>query len=229
MQPKAIPLVFAALAVLVSGCGESGVRESRPIEVIFFVGGPTGARFRVDALQAANADHRFGDRVFEAPHFFVLENVRQPVSGIFQALDEPIRVTLALGSPTSSLGQEGQSRTIEPGQSDNSVGTGTPAPDPRGVEARFEVTSTGTVGFTAILGDQNATNLTSCVLPSEIAQNCLTPATFFLENPQKTVSAVFTKLATENPDARLDVNLFLDDRLAETESAKGDVVIAHDL
>jgi len=224
----------APLALLLAcvACGESGQRETRPIEVLFFVDGPSGTPFRVTALQAANADHSFGDQVFETPYFFVLENSFQPVSGTFEALEDPISVTFALGSPTSALGQEGETKTIVPGGLDNSVGAGQPDPRVRGHEARFDVTSIAgpiNVGFTATLGDQKGTNITTCALPNDVAQSCMTPTTFFLENPQTTLSGVFTKLFGESPDAELKVELFLDGKLVRTATGTGDVILSKDL
>lgn len=234
-RPRSI-LSAVALAVcwvtLAGGCGGSGTRETQPIEVIFFVDGPEGARFRVEAIHAANADHRFGEREFAAPHFFVLENARQPVRGWFEPLDDPIRVTVALGAPTTALGSEGETRTISPGDEDRSVGTGHPSPEPSGPEVRFEVTAGDDgahVGFTATVGDRNATVITSCVLPPAIAPNCFTPATFFIENPRGTVSGLFTKFASENPDIAIRADLIVDGSLRDTDSGRQDAVVSVDL
>src|SRR5262249_1340447 len=78
-----------------------------------------GARFMVDGLQAANADHKLPGRTFEAPYFFVMENARQfkaPSAGIrgcFRTLpDETSPITIFLFYGTALQ----QRVTLQPGQ-----------------------------------------------------------------------------------------------------------------
>ncbi|HSD10004.1 MAG TPA: hypothetical protein VLF14_03415, partial [Candidatus Binatia bacterium] len=106
-------LALAAVSALsVGGCGKGGSRASRPIEVLYRVSGPSGTSFRIltaaearpecprGDMRARNAVHRFGDRVFQAPHLFILENAFQPTSATFELpADEtnPISIDLFLG------------------------------------------------------------------------------------------------------------------------------------
>jgi hypothetical protein len=200
----------------------------RPVEVSLFIQGATGSQFRVPSLEAANARYEFGDRVFAAPHFFVLENAFQPVRATIEAVNEPVTTSLFLGAGVEGLVA---SVTIPPGVSDT-IGTGDPEPRVEGPQARFEVTSAGgpaNIAFTATLGDQTAANVTACVLIPDVATSCLTPALFFIQNVQETVSGVFRKLSGESPDARLRVDLFIDDELVDSDSGSGDVVVSEDL
>jgi hypothetical protein len=227
------------LAVAVLSCGESGSRAVRPIEAIFLVSGATGTQFRLGSdparcggqtgLRAANADHQFGDRIFEAPFTFVLENAFQPLAGTFEALDEPITVTLALG--TTPVRAE---VAVMPGQC-VTVATrdaGLPDPDVRGPEVRFEVLAVEpptTVSVSATLGDESATNLTDCIIDGVSFDGCRTPAIFFIEDPQETVSGVFSKYSSQNRDAVLRAELYVDGRLEDSETDDGDLVVSHDL
>jgi hypothetical protein len=142
-------------------CGESGSRDQRPIEVIYYVTGVSGTRFQVEGFQAANADHDLRGREFRTPHFFVLENAlqfelpAQPIRGTFQAIDDTIQVFVLFGTQL-------QERSIElaPGQratfpcDDLDVDTGEcrdgnippPTPAPRGPEIRFEICTAAAEG-----------------------------------------------------------------------------------
>lgn len=243
-------LALAGLCVM-SACGRSGSRETRPVEVLYRVSGPSGTRFRVlpearpdcgaPGIQAENADHRFGDRVFQAPHLFVLENAFQPVSASFEVPDDEVdsvRVDLFLGTePRSTTDQP-----ISPGDC-ATVSTGIPEPQPVGPEARFEICAYVTpppagarcgdfpdahVGFSANVGDPTGAHVTTCVI-TPVAEACRTPATIFVEEPQDLVSGVISKLTAENPNAVIRVELYLDDVLVDDSAGKDNVKVSKDL
>lgn len=255
MQLK-IAVVSALLLVVVAGCGKSGSRATRPIEVIYYVNAPEGTRFQLlenadpaacgsngIGIQAANAQHLFGDRVFRAPHFFIDENADQPVRAVFVNLDEsanpePISINLFLGPNLQA-----STPPIFPGECDT-VGTDdddTLEPVIRGDVVRIEVCSRppdadtnvpcadeealdARVSFFASLGDLKDSNLTNCnILP--VAESCRTPATFFIENPQEVVSAVFEKLSDQNPDATMRAELYINAKLEDTNTGGNTVIV----
>jgi hypothetical protein len=99
----------ALLAVTVFSCG-SGTNFEKPVEVLFFVQGPTGAPFVFEleghaddclassttgqggfvnsggrGIQSVDADHT-SDLVgtFAAPYFFIIENERQPIRAVIR-------------------------------------------------------------------------------------------------------------------------------------------------
>lgn len=221
--------------MLLPGCGKSGERETRPIEVAFRVTRPGGVPFQVAALQAANADHRFGERVFESTHLFVMENARQPVSGTFRNLSTDQSVTIEIYFGDLLM----KSEPIPPGACCTvSLDEGCaqandvcpePAPISMETEVRFEVFSlspiTG-IGFTATLGDESATNVTACAVSGDF---CRTPATFFIEEARGSISAIFIKRADQDPDTVFQADLFIDGVLRESETDDEDVVISVDL
>jgi len=226
---------LAALLLLSTACGKSGERETRPVEVLFYANIPTGAAFEVVALQGENADHRFDGVVFEAPQLFVLENAIQPVRGIFKNVDPELTLVVELAFGTDLVNRQeippGVCCTVAPG-SDCSQATEVcdefPA-TPSEPEIRFDVYSIAGathVGFSATLGDQVATNITACALGSNI---CLTPTTFFLEQPQDVVSGVFTKYSNQDPTAVLRADLYIDGVLSESASGTDNVVVSRDL
>ena len=250
MPPRATFFVALCAAVSVAACGKSGSRETRPIEVIYRAGGPAGALFRVadmerpdcvgTGIRSANTDIQFGDRVFTAPHFFILENSVQPVSATFEVPPDEldaVAVDLFLGLDLRDT------LTVIPGAC-GVIGTGEPTPEVPGQHrVRVEVCGFATkppsdvvcgdlpdafVGFTATIGDSKGTNVTSCSI-RPVAESCRTPATLFLADPQVTVSAVIGKLSGENKDAYQRVELYIDDRLVDSQSGRGDVVVSHDL
>ncbi|MEO8605483.1 MAG: hypothetical protein ABI629_23135 [bacterium] len=209
-----VPLLFT------TACGTSGgPDQSRPIEVSYYVTGAQGTQFQFvssDApcgalpgtgIQSPNVDHQFGDRMFETPYLFVLENAKQPIRATVRNMsaNEPIQVNLYLGETPQRTGDEatirpGECRTIESGSTRNIT------IKPRGVEAQVEICSplagAGTpcldsqssvdrhINYFATIGDLVASNLTNCILPSQNIEACTTPSTFFVENPQDQVSAV---------------------------------------
>jgi hypothetical protein len=103
-------LFFATVAALVlAACGDDS-DDFRPIEILYFVQGPTGGLFEiVDAgdnddclaqsrqqegtlvpsegygFQSASATHLLPG-TFQAPHYFVFENEGQPARGVFRNL-----------------------------------------------------------------------------------------------------------------------------------------------
>ena len=118
-----LPILF--LLSLVS-CG-SEPDQSRPIEILYFVQGPSGAEFELVGpgdtagcmaesterqgvliptggfgLQSAGATH-YRDGRFRAPHYFILENEEQPTRAVIRNLaTAPLTVLRVLGAPNSS-------------------------------------------------------------------------------------------------------------------------------
>ncbi len=248
---RTICLFAALLAVAGIACGKSGSRETRPIEVIYRASGVTGTRFRMrpeaptdctgSGIRGSNGDHQFPLRIFEAPHFFILENLSQPVSATFEVLPDetnPLRVDLFLGTDLRAT----TSRDITPGSCAD-VKTGDPIPDVAGHRVRIEICATTStfppgascgdfpdafVAFFASLGDQFNTNVTSCDI-RPVAEACRTPATLFIEDARETVSAAFDPLGTENRDAVFRVELYVDDRLVDVSTGKSNVRVDEDL
>jgi hypothetical protein len=242
-------LLAAALVFTGAACGESGSRETRPAEVLFRVSGSGGTRFRVgtaadeclgaSGIQSPNTDHQFGDRVFEAPHFFILENAFQPIRGAFLVPEdetEPISVDLFLGLQLRSV------VGVNPGDC-RSVETGVPVVEPPGRNVRIEVCGSLTeiprgancgdfqddfIGFFISIGDSQSTNLTSCAA-RPIAEACRTPATVFIQEPKDEINAIFDTLSGENPDAILRVELYVNDELVDASSGKRNVIVEHEL
>ncbi len=103
--------LLSALLLTAAACGTSGDgAEARPIEVLYFVSGGPNLTFEFVAapdancdsdgtgIQGFNLDHQFGDRVFQTPHLFVLENARQPIRAVIRNTSElPIAVDMFLG------------------------------------------------------------------------------------------------------------------------------------
>lgn len=199
---------------------------------------------------------------FVTPRLFVLENAYQPVRGTFRNIDprNPVRIDLVAGTFSHSGDlQSGQYCVIGtdvaciptdpcvlslPASEPGALPTPTPCqPTPTpvrssGQEVRFEVysvDSTTSLAFTASLGDLTATNLTSCAI-SPIAGSCQTPTTFFVEDAEGTASGIFTKIAYQNRDVAMQVDLYIDGTLVDSERTKSSddsddrtVVVSHDL
>ncbi len=254
-------LLTAFLALACFACGERGSREVRPIEVLYYVSGGPGIPFRFRqepsssecgsvgaGLQSANADHQFGERIFETPHFFVLENESQPVRAVIENIDDasglPLDVYLYFGYNLRTR------ETIDPGEC-RTVGSADPdAILPErvvGPEVRIEICSPDDpanipcvpapgqapltdhhVAFFATVGDLEASNITSCqTVP--VAQTCRSPATFFMEDAAETVSAVIGVSDFQPPEAVLRVELHVDDNAVDISTGSGDIVVSHDL
>jgi hypothetical protein len=256
MRRLPIPLAVAIVSLLTIDCGKSGSRDTRPIEVIYYVSGPQGLPFQVlpepipgcaqgAGIQAANADHRFGQRIFRVPHFFVLENAFQPVRAVFVNVDdspdpESMRVDLYFGTNLQATAPD-----VPPGECVTVTGEPGRVPDPVvGRQVRIEVCSRAPdgnrnapcesdypdagVAFFASLGDIQATNLTSCqILP--VAESCRTRATFFIEDAKEIVSAVFSKLSGQNPNSIMRAELYVNDRLENVDTGSGDIIVQHTL
>lgn len=236
-MPRKAALTLTLLTVLLASCAvdKGGSRETRPIEVAFRVTRPSNAAFSVVALQADNADHRFDDSVLETPYLFVMENALQPVSGTFENLDPSLPITVELYFGTDLVKTE----EIAPGTCctvalDRGCAQATEiCDDPpvinTGKEVKFELVSirgSVNVGFSATLGDENATNITACAAASDV---CRTPAVFFLENASGFVSGVFNKLSDQDPSAYLEVELYVNGDLKDSAKDKNQVVVSHDL
>lgn len=130
-----------------------------------------------------------------------------------------------------------------------------PPPNARGPEVRVEVCSpqpTPPIGLTtpcvnpttgdlppadrniayfATIGDIVASNITNCVLPP-ILDACRSPATFFFENPQDQVDAVFSVNPGQNPGgqptAEVRAEMYVDGTRIDS-SAGVDPVVSADL
>lgn len=244
-------LVAAALA---AGCGTSGGNELEPIEVLYYVSGGPGLQFEFAStanpgacgssgtgIQSANASHQFGDRIFQTPHLFVLENNRQPVRAVIRNLSAiPIQVDLFLGFTQVVGGSEG---LIQPGQCRTIASDDTSSldPNPRGPEIRVEVCSPTTgvstpcldsttdrsIAFFATTGDLRASVFTNCIL-TPILDACRTPATFFWERPEDQYDAVVSVNPGQNPDgeprAQLRLELFVNDVRRDFEGGTEPIV-----
>jgi len=253
-------LLATLVLLLAPACGSSGDSEARPIELLYYVTGFTGQQFEVvsapdgcalgpntySGIQSPNADHQLGTRVFETPYLIVLENTRQPIRAAFRNLSSaPITVNLFLGETLAvgadqGLIQPGECRVI---QSDDTSGI---TVNPRGPETQIEICSpkdgTGTscldsvtstdrnLFYFASLGDLVGSNITNCLLP-QILDNCQTPSTFFLQNPQDQIDAVMSVNPGQNapgqPQARIRLELYLNGNRVDIDSGTEPVVSAN--
>jgi len=174
--------------------------------------------------------------IFQAPRLFVLENIQQPVQAVIQNVDpsNAIQVNLYLGQTLQN------SIAVAPGECSaiSTFGSGSPppTPNPSNPEVRFEVCSPieglkvscvnstdapflpppdHFFSFFASVGDVRRSNVTNCTLPqSQLANGCLTPATFFLEGAQEEVAAAMSINPGQNPgggipNAELRLELYL--------------------
>ncbi len=126
-----------ALIAMLAACGDDP-DDTRPIEILYFVQGPTGAPFTVvgpddngDCMaesrdqvaglvssggygfQTLDASHVLSG-TFRAPHYFVFENEKQPTRGVFRNLGSaPLTVLQmrGLAPPATTL----ERQTIPPG------------------------------------------------------------------------------------------------------------------
>lgn len=166
-------------------------------------------------IQGPNANHQFPGRVFQSPHLFVLENAFQPVQAVIRAKDTnlsplAVSITIALNPPQVS------NVMIAPGECQRVAVSPTAAPNPkRGlVDAAVEVCApfscsscsdvdvniscvgapgeadplSSSISFFGSIGDIRQSNITNCVTAD--TENCVTPATFFLEQPKDQLAAV---------------------------------------
>lgn len=227
--PRSAAAAVALLAVAAS-CGTTGSITPRPIETLIYVSGGPSLSFGFAStpnprdcgssgtgIQSPNASHQFGARIFQTPHLFVLENIRQPVRAVIQNLDSvPIRIDIYLGqTPQNS------NVIINPGQCQSVVTNevmALPTPMPIGPEIRVEVCAPiplttkcvddgmppptppadRNLAYFATIGDVAATNITNCSLPP-ILDACRSPTTFFLEQPHDQVDAVMSVNPGQNP------------------------------
>lgn len=245
----ALASLLAAVLLTAAACGKSGSRETRPVEVLYRISGTGGTLFQLatpddpcqgaSGIQAANADHQFGDRVFAAPHFFILENAFQPIQAALVVPDDqtdPIRADLFLGLELRNV------IDVNPGECALS-GTGTPQVQAERREIRIELCGSTSgiphgarcgdfqddfVGFFVSLGDSRATNITSCSA-RPVAEACRTPATLFIEDAREQVTAVFDTLGGESPDGRLLAELYINDELVESSSGARNVKVSRDI
>jgi hypothetical protein len=225
-----------ALTLVATGCGtSSGDTQPQPVEVLYYVSGGPSLQFEFAStadpacgssgtgIQAPNASHQFGDRVFTTPHLFVLENIRQPVRAAIRNLSTlPIQVDVFLGLTQAVGGNEG---LIQPGQcrTISSADSSGLDPNPRGSDIQVEVCSPSTgvntpclespsdrnVAFFATTGDLRASVFTNCIL-IPILDACRTPATFFWEQPVDQYDAVVNVNPGQNPDGQPPVQLRLE-------------------
>jgi len=117
---------IATTSLLLYSCG-SGMEAGRPVEILYFVQGPSGTEFEIvgegdnlDCMaesveqssglirsrgfgfQSSDATHVL-DGTFRAPHFFILENETQPTRAVFRNLgDAPLTVVRLLGAAIGS-------------------------------------------------------------------------------------------------------------------------------
>ena len=260
---------FAALLLVAAGCGGGGV-QARPVETLLYVTGSTGLSFEFpegdpacasvpppsptpnpSGIQAPNADHQFGDRIFQTPHLFVMENIQQPVRAVIKntspAGSGPLVVFLYLG-----LTPQVSNVMIEPGECKTVVTNDVLRlnPMPSGKQIRVEVCSPNIpngldtlcdasppspdshFAFFATLGDIEATSITNCNLPSStgsILDACRTASTFFLEQPKDEIDVVMSVNPGQNPggpvpNAAVRLELHVDDQLVAFQGGTNPVV-----
>lgn len=253
MTRRTLPLLVA-LAFASLSCGSDGGSEARPIEILYYVSGGPDIAFEFASapdvgcgslgtgIQSPNASHQFGDRQFQSPHLFVLENARQPIRAVIRNLSAfPLQVDLFLGQVQAVGGDAG---IIAPGECRTiASGTLTVIPDQRGPEIRTEICSAvaglGTscleqppapdrnIGFFASTGDLVASNITNCLL-NPFLDACRTPATFFWENPQEQFNAVMSVNPGQNPEgqpkATIRTELYVNGNLRDTASGTEPIV-----
>ena len=174
--------------------------------------------------------------IFEAPRLFVLENIQQPVYAVIQNIDPSNDIEVNL-----YLGQTLQNRTLVAHGECKAISTfggasPPPTPKPSNPDVRFEVCSPieglkvpcvnstdppflpppdHFFSFFASVGDIKRSNVTNCTLPeSQLANGCLTPATFFLERAEEEVAAAMSINPGQNPgggipNAELRLELYL--------------------
>lgn len=255
MKRYALPLLLLALAATTLSCGTSGGSEARPIEILYYVSGGPSLNFAFadtpDALgcgsigtgiQSPNSDHQFGDRVFQTPHLFVLENAHQPVRAVIRNLSEqPIQVDLFLGF-TQQVG--GDAGLIAPGECRTiASGPGAFQIKQLGPEIRTEVCSPTAgldvpcvdqppppdraIAFFGSTGDLVATNITNCSL-NPFLDACRTPATFFWQNAQDQFDAVMSVNSGQNPPgqpkATIRAELYLNGNLQQRATGTEPIV-----
>lgn len=249
--------IAIALAAGSLGCGTGGGSESRPIEVLYYVsGGPAldfafadtpdalGCGSQGTGIQSPNSDHQFGERVFQTPHLFVLENAHQPVRAVIRNLSaQPLQVDMYLGF-TQQVG--GDAGVIAPGACRTIIGgNGSPNFSVKqvGPEIRTEVCSPVEglstscleqppapdrfIAFFGSTGDLVASNITNCSL-NPFLDACRTPATFFWQNAQDQFDAVMSVNSLQNPPgqpkATLRAELYVNGRLEESATGTEPIV-----
>ena len=270
MSRRLTVVTVAAFSLAAGGCGGNSGTISRPIETLIYVLATQGVPFEFattadpDAcgspgtgIQAPNADHQFGDRVFQAPHLFVLENVRQPVRAVIRNLSDslPLQVFLVLGQVPQIGETEG---TINPGECKtiitNALINRPLTPNPIPPEIRVEVcaprvgdtldltmqceaaTDNWIWGYFLSIGDVKASNISNCQFPQQppfTLDACQSPSTIFMEAPQDQVDAVMSVNPGQNPGgdqptAQVRVELFVNGEL--TAAAAGvEAIVSDDL
>jgi hypothetical protein len=246
-------LLMIALSAA-AGCG--GANEAQPpVETLLYVSG-ANVSFTLpmndpacpadsSGIQAPNANHQFGDRLFETPHLFVLENIQQPVQAVIKNVgDQPLRADLYLG-----LNPQVSNFVIAAGECRKIAVTSLPqpTPNPQGFETRVEVCSPmptpgsvdldtscigtppsnppppdGNIAFFSNLGDIAVSHITNCIL-MPILDACRTPSTMFLEEPKDEVDAIMSvNSGQRNGVVRLE--LYLNDVLVGVDGGSNPVV-----
>ncbi|MBX3027638.1 hypothetical protein KF840_22290 [bacterium] len=255
MKRYALPSLVTALALASLNCGTSGGSEARPIEILYYVsGGPNlpfvfadtpdlaGCGSSGTGIQSPNSNHQFGDRVFQTPHLFVLENAHQPVRAVIRNIsNQPIQVDMYLGF-TQQVG--GDNGVIQPGACRTIASApGTFTIKQLGPEIRTEVCSPTAglstscldqppptdrnIAFFGSTGDLVATNITNCQL-NPFLDACRTPATFFWQNPQDQFDAVMSVNSGQNPDgqpkATIRSELYVNGNLSQSATGTEPIV-----
>lgn len=263
MMRRRLAALLLAGSLATTACGTSGSGPSRPVETLIYVTGGPNLQFQFaqtpdpacgsvgTGIQAPNASHQFGDRVFVAPHLFVLENVRQPVRSVIRNLGGPGNPDLVVDTFLGTIPQNSNVR-IPPGTCGTVITSGAPNNlhvQPRGPEVQIDICapldSSGaldlsmlcagnpvdapdlSLGFFASLGDIRSTNITSCVLAG-LLDSCRTSATFFIEQPQDRVDVVMQVNPGQNPSggnpARIRVDLSVDGNRVDSDTGDNPIV-----
>lgn len=259
----------AALLLAAGGCGGGGT-QAQQIETLLYVSGGPGLQFSFpiddpacpgpaptpgaqapSGIQAPNADHQLAGRIFETPHLFVMEKIRQPVRAVIKNSAEspaPLRIDIYLG-----LNPQVSNVEIQPGEC-KAIATNDVLPIdpmPSGAQIQVEVCSpnipngldtsciasppapTFNIAYFATLGDVATSSITNCVL-FPILDACRTPSTFFWEQPKDEFDAVMTVNGGQNPgqpvpNAAVRLELYVDGEFVAFQGGVNPVVMSGSL
>jgi hypothetical protein len=78
--------------------------------------------------------------------------------------------------------------------------------------------------FSASVGDFDATNITTCLVPEAAVTACATPAIFYLEDPNR-VQGIFNKANDRNNDFQLQADAYVGGNLRTSQKDDDNVVI----
>jgi hypothetical protein len=216
----------------------------------------TGCEDQGSGIQGPTSNHQFPGRIFRTPHLFVLENARQPVQMVVRNLSDiaAVTVTITIGTTTQVLGANpGDPGFVDPGTCKR-VGvapTVSPTPRPGQPNVAIEVCAplacdectnvdtnipcvagdgepdpvSSSISFFASVGDIRQSNITNCITVD--TQNCLTPATFFIERPKDQVASAMTVQSGQAPgNGQIRTELYINGHRTDS-AAGGNPILRH--